>query len=183
MTKLAIQTDAENASHDAEIESIHAAAFGPGRFARAAFRIREGGPHDRSLSRVATIDGRVIASVRMTPIIVGETPALLLGPLAVTPTYMNRGIGRALMKESLESAREAGHKLVILVGDEPYYGPFGFGVMPIGSLVFPAPVDQKRILSCELVEGAATNVSGQVRHLAAFAPPHTGDGREQHGEA
>lgn len=171
MTKMAIQTDAENASHDAEIEIIHAAAFGPGRFARAAFRIREGGPHDRNLSRVAMLDGQVIASVRLTPIMVGNTPALLLGPLAVTPAHRNRGIGRSLMKESLEMARAAGHQLVILVGDEPYYGPFGFQTMPIGSLAFPAPVDQKRILSCALVPGATTGVRGKVKHLAAFAPP------------
>ncbi len=171
MTNPAVLTSAETAAHDDEIEAIHAQAFGPGRFARAAFRIREGGPHERALSRVATVDGKVIASVRLTPIVVGQTQALLLGPLAVAPAFMNRGIGRALMKESLDLAKKAGHRLVLLVGDEPYYGPFGFKVMPIGSVQFPAPVDQNRILMCELVGGAAEGVSGLVRHAVRVTDP------------
>ncbi len=187
MTKPVVVTSAENPAHDLEIETIHADAFGPGRFARAAFRIREGGPHDRSLSRVACVDRKVIASVRLTPIVVGTSQALLLGPLAVTPAYMNRGIGRSLMQESLELARKAGHQLVLLVGDEPYYGPFGFKVMPAGSVQFPAPVDQNRILACELVDGAAAGVAGTVRHALraspSFAPPHGRDGSEQQGKA
>jgi predicted N-acetyltransferase YhbS len=164
MTAAAITTGVESPAHDAEIEQIHADAFGPGRYARAAFRIREGGPHDRSLSRVAIADGKLIASVRLTPVLIGATPALLLGPLAVAPAYMNKGIGRGLLKESLALAKAAGHRLVILVGDEPYYGPFGFHPVPHNSMRFPAPVDQNRILACELVEGAAKSITGGVRH-------------------
>jgi predicted N-acetyltransferase YhbS len=167
MTAAAIATGAENPAHDAEIEEIHADAFGPGRYARAAFRIREGGPHDRALSRVAIMDGKLIASVRLTHIVIGKTPALLLGPLAVAPAFMNKGIGRSLLKESLALAKTAGHRLVILVGDEPYYGPFGFHKVPHGAMRFPAPVDQNRILACELAEGAAENVTGDVRHAAS----------------
>ena len=166
MTSPAIVTAAETPAHDVDIEQIHADAFGPGRFARAAFRIREGGPHDRSLSRVALADGKVIASVRLTPVTVGQTPALLLGPLAVTPQFMNRGIGRSLMQECLALARESGHRLVILVGDEPYYAPFGFRRVPAKSMLFPAPVAQNRILACELADGAAEGASGPVRHAA-----------------
>ena len=166
MTTAAIHTGAESAAHDAEIEHIHADAFGPGRYARAAFRIREGGPHDRTLSRVALKDGKVIASVRLTPVLVGATSALLLGPLAVAPAHKNKGIGRGLLKESLALAKDAGHRLVILVGDEPYYGPFGFHRVPHHSVRFPAPVDQNRILVCQLVDGAASGVAGDVRHAA-----------------
>lgn len=179
MTEPAIQTDVENVSYDAEIEGIHAAAFGPGRFTRAAFRIREDGPHDRSLSRVAIVSGAVVASVRLTPIMAGDHAALLLGPLAVTPSYMNRGIGRALLNESLILARQAGHRLVILIGDESYYGPFGFRAAPIGALEFPSPLDQKRILMCELAEGAAQDVRGKVMHSAAFTPPSAGHSGNQ----
>ncbi len=174
MTRPAIVTAAETPAHDADIEQIHADAFGPGRYARAAFRIREGGPHDRALSHVALADDKVIASVRMTPVVVGETPALLLGPLAVAPAFMNKGIGRILMNESLASAKTAGHRLVILVGDEPYYGPFGFKRVPAASIRFPAPVDQNRILACELAEGAAVGADGLVRHAAMAATKSTG---------
>ena len=167
MTTAVILTGAESPAHDAEIEHIHAHAFGPGRYARAAFRIREGGPHDRALSRVALKDGKVIASVRLTPVHIGTTPALLLGPLAVAPAHKNQGIGRNLLKESLALSKSVGHRLVILVGDEPYYGPFGFHHVPHGSMRFPAPVDQNRILACELADGAADGVAGNVRHAAA----------------
>ena len=154
----------ETPLHDAAIEEINADAFGPGRFARAAYRIREGGPHERNLSFVALAGGAVIASVRMTRVKIGPAEALLLGPLAVEPEWKNQGIGRHILKMSVEAARTCGHGLVVLVGDEPYYGPLGFNCVPDGRIVFPAPVDPKRILANELIEGALTAATGAVRH-------------------
>jgi predicted N-acetyltransferase YhbS len=154
----------ETPLHDAAIEEINAEAFGPGRFARAAYRIREGGPHERDLSFVALADGAVIASVRMTRVRIGAADALLLGPLAVTPAWKNQGIGRHILKMSVEAARAKGHGLVVLVGDEPYYGPLGFARVPERQIGFPAPVDQKRILANQLSEGAMLAAVGEVRH-------------------
>ncbi len=154
----------ETALHDAVIEEINADAFGPGRFARAAYRIREGGPHERELSFVALADGAVIASVRMTRVKIGGADALLLGPLAVTPAWKNQGIGRRILKMSVEAARAKGHALVVLVGDESYYGPLGFQRVMENQMRFPAPVDQKRILANELAEGALAAAIGEVRH-------------------
>ena len=96
----------EQPAHDPEIEHINAEAFGPGRFARAAYKIREGGPHERALSFVAIGDGAVIASVRMTRVAAGEGRALLLGPLAVRPAYKNLGIGRRLVRIAVEAAEQ-----------------------------------------------------------------------------
>ena len=79
----------EDPTHDAIIQTINDEAFGPGRHARAAERVREQGPHDRSLSFVATVEGEVIASVRMTPIIAGSVNGHMLGPLAVRPDFKN----------------------------------------------------------------------------------------------
>ena len=98
----------ETPAHDAEIEHINEEAFGPGRFARAAYKIREGGPHERALSFVAIHDGNVIASVRLTRIAAGEGRALLLGPLAVRPAFKNLGIGRRLVAIALDAAGKAG---------------------------------------------------------------------------
>lgn len=164
MLQLELTYVQEDPAHDPEIEAINREAFGPGRFTRAAYRIREGGPHDRSLSFVALHGGIVIGSVRMTHVRIGTTPALLLGPLAVRPEWKNRGIGRALMRQAMEAARLAGHKLVVLVGDEPYYGPFGFRRVEPGRILMPAPVDPNRLLACELSPRALENVSGLVRH-------------------
>ena len=164
MQQLELTYAQECPAHDIEIEAINAEAFGPGRFTRAAHFIREGGPHDLNLSFVALMGGIVVGSVRLTPVVIGKTPALLLGPLAVRPEWKKRGIGGTLMRLSLEAATKSGHKLVILVGDEPYYGPFGFKMVPSGSMVMPAAVDPRRMLACELTPGAASGVSGIVRH-------------------
>ena len=96
----------ETPAHDAEIEHINEEAFGPGRFARAAYKIREGGPHERALSFVAVHDGAVIASVRLTRVAAGEGRAVLLGPLAVRPAFKNLGIGRRLVAIALEAAEK-----------------------------------------------------------------------------
>lgn len=154
----------ETPAHDAAIEEINAEAFGPGRFARAAYKIREGGPHERALSRVAVHDGRVIASVRLTRIAAGAGRSLLLGPLAVIPACKNLGIGKRLVAMSIEAAREAGIDSVILVGDEPYYGPLGFRRVPYRRLVMPRPVDPNRLLIHEIASGALEALSGNVIH-------------------
>ena len=154
----------EQPAHDPEIEHINAEAFGPGRFARAAYKIREGGPHERALSFVAVYDGAVIASVRMTRVAAGEGRALLLGPLAVRPAYKNLGIGRKLVRIAVEAAEKAGAAAVLLVGDEPYYGPLGFKKVPRGQIAMPRPVDLDRILAVELKPGAVAALKGMVDH-------------------
>lgn len=154
----------ETPAHDLEIDDINAEAFGPGRFTRAAYKIREGGPHDRSLSFVAMHAGQVIASVRMTPIAAGEGRAQMLGPLAVRPDFKNLGIGRKLVAMALAAAAKAAEPAVILVGDEPYYGPLGFARIPRGQIEMPRPVDLNRLLAHEIVPGAVALLSGEVCH-------------------
>lgn len=137
------------------IEALHETAFGPGRFARTAFRLREGVPHDPALSFVALFGDRFGGAVRLTPIRIGDDPALLLGPLAVLPEMAGRGAGKALVATALAAARAAGHRLVLLVGDHPYYGPLGFARVPSGQITLPGPVDPNRLLIAELTPGAA----------------------------
>lgn len=156
----------EQPAHDAEIELINEEAFGPGRFTRAAYKIREGGLHDRALSFVAIHQDVVIASVRMTWIAAGEGRALLLGPLAVRPAFKSIGIGRKLVHIAIEAAREAGAGAVVLVGDAPYYGPLGFAKIPYGQIEMPRPVDPNRLLAVELQEGAVARLQGDVTHAA-----------------
>lgn len=154
----------ENPAHDRAIEQINAEAFGPGRFTRAAYKIREGGPHERDLSYVAVHWGKVIGSVRMTRIAAGEGRALLLGPLAVIPDWKNLGIGRKLLDIVVTKAKEQGWGVVVLVGDEPYYGPLGFRKIPHGQISMPRPVDPERLLARELIEGSLAKLAGDVVH-------------------
>ncbi|KTQ86960.1 GCN5 family acetyltransferase [Aureimonas ureilytica] len=154
--------EAEQFAYADTIEAINAEAFGPGRFTRAAERVREASAHDRTLSRVAMIRGEVVGSVRLTPVRIGDAPVLMLGPLAVRPAFKKRGIGRMLLSLSADAAREAGETAIFLVGDRAYYTPLGYVPLPIGSVVMPGPVDQARILGLELIPGALHGVSGAV---------------------
>jgi predicted N-acetyltransferase YhbS len=147
------------------IERLHERAFGPGRFARTAFRLREGAPHLPHLSFTALVGTLLVGSVRMTPVCAGTVPALMLGPLTVEPAFENRGIGGALIRRSLEAAGENGHTLVLLVGDEPYYGRFGFKRIPPGRLELPGPVNPDRFLALELADGAMVAAKGLVTPL------------------
>ena len=167
MTELSLSIRPEAPGDADAIERLHERAFGPGRFARTAYRLREGAPHDLSLSFTATVGTLLVGSVRLSPIWAGPVPALVLGPLTVEPAFENRGIGAALMGRGLEAARAAGHALVLLVGDAPYYARFGFTPVPPGRLEMPGPVDPARFLARELAEGALAGATGPVRARAA----------------
>jgi predicted N-acetyltransferase YhbS len=132
---------------DAFVEGLQALAFGPGRFARTAFRVRERFPIDTSLSLIGEIDGQAVASVWMTPISVGGLDGYLLGPLATDPAYHGRGAGKLLVRQACAEALGRGQgSFVLLVGDEPYYGPLGFARTTPGAIQFPGPVDPARVL-------------------------------------
>jgi predicted N-acetyltransferase YhbS len=147
----------------ADIRDLHARAFGPGRFARTAYRVREGTPELSPFCLVYRIDGRLAAAVRFTAVrIGGKRGALLLGPLAVEPDFANRGYGRGLVAKALEDARAAGIAIVLLVGDEPYYARLGFKRVPPGQIVLPGPANPERILVVELAEGSLAGYSGLV---------------------
>ena len=152
----------EDASHDEVVEIINEEAFGPGRHTRAAARIREEGPHDRTLSFVCADDGETIGSVRMTAVMAGTVKGHLLGPLAVRPSHKNRGIGRELVRIAIDAAKRNGSEAVILVGDPPYYGPLGFEKVAYGALQFPGPVDPNRVLVVPLRPDVHMRLKGRI---------------------
>ena len=53
-------------------------------------------------------------------------------------------------------------KLVVLVGDEPYYGRFGFSPITPGQIALPGPVDPRRLLAAELQPGVLAAFKGLV---------------------
>jgi predicted N-acetyltransferase YhbS len=163
MTDIPLVLEAETPADAEAVERLNERVFGPGRFARTAYRLRETAQPDLNLSFVARVGSLLVGANRMTPIFIGETPAMLLGPLVVEPVFRSQGIGEALVGRSLGAAKAAGAKLSILVGDEPYYGPMGFKRTPPGRLQMPGPVDPARLLYCEIAPGAFDGVQGQVR--------------------
>ena len=163
MTDLSLTILTEKPEDAAAIERLHERTFGPGRYVRTSERIREKMAHRFDLSYTARIGTLLVGSVRMTPVCIGETPALMLGPLTIEPPFRDRGIGMAMMERALKDAKAKGHKLVVLVGDEPYYKRVGFKRVPSGAIKMPGPADPTRILAAELTEGVLQGVSGVVR--------------------
>ena len=162
MTELSLAFAMQTPADLPAIQKLEERAFGPGRFARTAYRLREDAPPDLSLSTIARIGGMLVGACTLTRIFVGGAPALLLGPLTVEEPFRARGVGEALAQKSLDAAKAAGHGLVLLVGDPPFYERLGFVRANWGEFVFPGPVDPGRILCFELQPGAREKCRGAV---------------------
>lgn len=163
MNDIALTILPETADDAEAIERLHERTFGPGRYAKTAYRLREQVAHRLDLSFTARIGTLLVGSVRLSPVRIGDAKALLLGPLTVEPAFRERGVGQALIGRALEEAAGQGERLAILVGDEPYYSRSGFRRIPPGRVKMPGPVDPARVLVAELVPGAFEGVSGRVR--------------------
>ena len=172
----------------AEIEHLLDLTFGIGRRIKTSYRLREGSAPIAGLSLVIREAGLgVVGAISFWPLAIGGagTPALLLGPLAVHPQRQNKGIGLALMRNGLTRAKTMNHRLVLLVGDEPYYAKVGFHQLPHGRIGLPGPVNPARFLYLELQPGALKGASGlaQAPLSAAFAVPHGADREQECAEA
>lgn len=167
------------AEQDADIgarEALLDAAMGPKRRKKSSEKIRRGRKPSEGLALVARdAGGKVVGTVRLWDVAVGiaplpnkgegdlEMPALLLGPLAVDPSVKSAGIGSALMRQAIAEATRLGHGAIILVGDAPYYGRFGFSADSTGDLAMPGPFEKHRLLGLELLPGALDGVRGVIR--------------------
>ena len=144
-----------------EVEALYDLCFAPGREALSSYRLRDGGDPVAALSLVARDEAGVLGgAIRYWPVLVGHTKVLLLGPVAVHPTRQGEGLGGYLIRESLDVAAKTGWQRVLLIGDAPYYGRFGFEQLT--GVVMPPPTDPARILGRALVPGAWDGVQGDV---------------------
>ena len=139
-------------------------AFGPGRHAKAADRLREGNRLIPDLSFTAWEGERLAGSVRMWPVAIAGEPVVFLGPIAVEADLRKHKIGQTLVELACEAAAKAGWRAVLLVGDAPYFGRVGFCAVSAKAVVMPGPVDQRRVLLKALVEGGADGLAGLVTH-------------------
>lgn len=164
-------------------ELLCAEVFGPGRFARAAFRVREQIADDPRLAMVASINGEKMGGVLMTPISLSGVDGYLLGPLVTATSARNKGAGRALVRAACDavfsdhSSLKNADRFVLLVGDAAYYEPLGFDQTQLGSITFPGAVDPARILAhCGAISlgrdsQAALALHGPVRRAQNFFQP------------
>ena len=146
-----------------EVEALYDLCFAPGREALSSYRLRDGIDPVAPLARVARDEtGAVAGAIRYWPVRVGNAPVLLLGPIAVHPTHQGEGLGRLLIEDSLSGAK--GWDRVMLVGDEPYYGRFGFHRLE--GIVMPPPTNPARVLGRALRPGAWDGIAGDVTRWA-----------------
>ena len=175
-------------------EALLDLAFGACRFEKASEHLRDGCEPADGLSFVATAtmagaagsrtvpfvlwandwaqrdrNDTLVGTVRLWHVAAGGRAALLLGPLAVHSSWRGHGIGAALMRCALAHARQLGHTAVLLVGDGPYYGRFGFSAEKTDRLRVPGRYDPERLLLHELEPGALDGAHG----LISAAPPLT----------
>jgi predicted N-acetyltransferase YhbS len=144
-----------------EVEALYDLCFAPGRTALSSYRLRDGVPTVAPLClTVRDDDGSLAAVIRYWPALIGEEDVLLLGPIAVHPTRQGEGLGALLITESLAEARRLGWERVLLVGDAPYYGRFGF--RKLEGVVMPPPTNPDRVLGLALKAGALAGVTGPV---------------------
>ena len=133
------------------IETLLDACFGPARHNRTAYRLRDGAVSIAGLSCVARDAGAVIGSLQCWDIALrgvfgSRSPLVLLGPVAVAAGQRGAGIASALMRQALAAADAVGAPPVLLIGDESFYGRFGFSAAATGAWIMPGPVDRTRLL-------------------------------------
>lgn len=154
--------------HAAAIEKLLDSSFGPKRHTKTVYRLRKNVAPVADLCFVATDTDEagnevLLGTIRYWPVLLGNSiQALMLGPIAIDPAHRSEGLGGKLIRHSLEAAKALGHRIVILVGDAPYYVRFGFQRDLVAALSLPGPVDPTRFQGLELVEGALTGVTGMV---------------------
>ncbi|HEV2531165.1 N-acetyltransferase [Phenylobacterium sp.] len=158
--KLAAERAPDSPLADALIDR----AFGPGRFTKVSERVREFAAFAPELSFCAWRGDRMVGVVRQWRVRCGETPVVFLGPIAVEETERSSGVGAMLVQLACDAAKAAGETAIVLVGDEPYFGKFGFSADLAKDVRLPGPVDQRRVLAAAFApEGE--QLSGMVRPL------------------
>lgn len=159
----------EEARDTAGIELLYRKSFGTITPASPVSYLRDAAPLIEDLSLIAEDKGEIVGTLRFWPVVIGPvTPALLLGPVAVAPGWHTRGLGAQLINLGLGRARDAGHRIVLLVGDGPYYGRFGFSRQVTQGLILANQIEAERFLGLELVPGAMQGVNGEVRPAISY---------------
>jgi predicted N-acetyltransferase YhbS len=151
-------------------EALLDACFGDNRHARTCQRLRDGRAPAEGLALSAVRQGRLVGSVRLWHVSAGGIPALMLGPLAVEASSRQLGVGAALMDHALAAAKARGHRVVILLGDAPYYARFGFSAAKTGELTLPGTFERDRLLGLELGEGALDGAWSMIVPTGAPLP-------------
>ena len=153
---------AETAADGAAVEALNDRAFGPGRFAKVSYAVRELARFRRDLSFCAFEGETLVGSVRQSEVSICGKTVLFLGPFAVSAEFRGKGVGAALIDQAVKTGMKAGFPLVLLVGDLDLFSRHGFERVPAGQVSLPRPFDPRRLLWRPLRKGGEDGVAGPV---------------------
>ncbi|WP_137043391.1 GNAT family N-acetyltransferase [Pseudolabrys sp. FHR47] len=152
-------------------EALLDASFGETRYRKSSERLREDRLPAEGLSFIAAEGRRVIGTARLWDVSIGNgRRALLLGPVAVAEDCRSKGLGGAMVRRAIQTARKLGHDAIVLVGDPEYYNRFGFSGEKTGALWMPGPFERRRLLGRELTAGALDDARGMIAPAGRLAP-------------
>jgi predicted N-acetyltransferase YhbS len=97
-----------------------------------------------------------------------EHEVLCAGPLSVSPSLQNQGIGTMLMNHSISEARKLGFKAMFLYGDPAYYHRFGFRNSGEYSITTKDGQNFEPFMALELQENAMKDIKGKFYEDEAF---------------
>lgn len=157
---------------DLAVHRVNALAFEREEEAQLVETLRAAPDSIPELSLVAVLDGQVVGHILFSPIQIesaeGTIPAISLAPMAVLPDFQNQGIGSALVRRGLETCRELGHRIVIVLGHPDFYPRFGFSAEMAKAMKCPFGEVGEAWMAIELQPGALNGVHGKVCYPAAF---------------
>jgi putative acetyltransferase len=118
----------ETAADYEAIRRVNDEAFGGLVEAKLVDAIRGSDRFIPELSLVAVSEAQTLGHVISSYVDVepGARRVLQVGPLAVLPAHQRRGIGSALMEETIRIADACGEPLLLIEGNPKYYKRFGF---------------------------------------------------------
>jgi predicted N-acetyltransferase YhbS len=134
-----------------EIDALLDAGFGPARRNRTAYRLRDNVAPLPALSFVARDGDTLVGSLQCWPLQLrglsgAVLPLVLLGPVVTAADRQGQGIASMMMNAALSAADNAGAPPLLLIGDEPFYGRFGFSAAATAGWRLPGPFDPARLL-------------------------------------
>lgn len=97
-----------------------------------------------------------------------KSKILCMGPLAVLPSYQEKGIGSLLMKESISKAKLLGYKAVVIFGNPNYYHRFGFENAEKYDIQTADGDNFDAFMVLELYDGSLNDVEGKFLEDPVF---------------
>jgi predicted N-acetyltransferase YhbS len=133
-------------------------SFGPGRFARSVYRLREKNDRDTEFSYIYELNNQILSSISYYKTFLNnDINGLLLGPLAVDPEHRGKGYGVELVKYTIALIKKTmAYDFILVIGDYHYYEKFGFKKIN-NTFGFYGPVNSEKVLILPLKDALKNN--------------------------